>query len=228
MLRVHGAAALTGRRLDDRNRFRNVSWRAERWQPTVADSTNATEFARGDASKPNIELRLCGTRQYLNIVNGEELSVVGNDLARPAGSHEGECFVMASTTFAALDAERTLLGWVNRAESHRRKKASSGKHIEGCHLFCQNHWVATREDQHRRSQLHSRSPAGSDSQRDHGVGRLGANSLRHPEGIEPECFASINDCVESIRVCSPGQSAEADPNSYFHGAAHSLILAPLS
>jgi hypothetical protein len=134
---------------------------------------------------------------------------------------------MASSTLAALDAERTLLRWINRAESNRRKKATSGKHIKRCHLFCQNHRVATREHEDGSPELHSRRAAGGDGQRNHWVGRLGPNSLRHPERIEPKRFASINDCVESIRVCSSRQGAEADPNPYFHGAAHVMILAPL-
>ena len=135
---------------------------------------------------------------------------------------------MTSSTFAALDAERTLLGWINRAESNRRKEASPGKDIKGCHLFCQNHGVATREHEDGSPELHSRRATCGDGQRNHWVGSLGPNSLRHPERIEPKCFASINDCVESNGVCSTGQGAEADTNSHFHGAAHVMILAPLS
>ncbi|CAB4324406.1 unannotated protein [freshwater metagenome] len=215
MLGIDAATSRSCRFLDHRHGTDDVVGRTERGEPTIADPSDPTQFAGGDAAEPDLKIAFHRARQHLYVGHRIELALVGDELTGPAGPHEGESFIMTPASLRALHTERTVLCSLGGAQPHRRQQTPVGEHVECGQFLGQQYWIPTRKNEHRGAEFELLGASGGHSERNQRVGGVRSDAFGHPQRIEAQFFEAIDEMIETVRRSGGGEGPEADADTNF-------------
>ena len=143
---VDSAAEFRGGGENDVDAFLNLLGCGCGDEPAVGETADATGGGLAAAADPKgHEGLLHGLGSDADLVEGEELAVVGDEILAPEAAHHFHGFVTATAAVFLGDAAGFVFAGVFLAEADGGQEAAVGEVVEGCHLLGEDDGVAEWE-----------------------------------------------------------------------------------